>query len=66
VCGSGNISVAAFLRETGLLAEIGPRYTARQGMQVGRDGRVAVRVCDTAIEIGGEAVTCVDGTLRLA
>jgi PhzF family phenazine biosynthesis protein len=66
VCGSGNISVAAFLRETGLLAEIGPRYTARQGMQVGRDGRVAVRVSDTAIEIGGEAVTCVDGTLRLA
>jgi PhzF family phenazine biosynthesis protein len=64
VCGSGNISVAAFLRETGLLKEFGPLYTARQGMQVGRDGRVSVRVTAAAIEIGGEAVTCVDGTLR--
>jgi PhzF family phenazine biosynthesis protein len=66
VCGSGNISVAAFLRETGLLKEFGPSYTARQGMQVGRDGRVAVRVSADAIEIGGEAVTCVDGRLRVA
>jgi PhzF family phenazine biosynthesis protein len=65
VCGSGNIAVAAFLRETGLLREFGPLYTARQGMQVGRDGRVAVRVSAEAIEIGGEAVTCVDGTLRV-
>ena len=66
VCGSGNISVAAFLRETGLLQEFGPRYTARQGMQVGRDGQVQVRVSADAIEIGGEAVTCVDGRLRAA
>jgi PhzF family phenazine biosynthesis protein len=66
VCGSGNISVGAFLRETGLLKEFGTDYTARQGMQVGRDGRVAVRVTPDAIEIGGEAVTCVDGTLRVA
>jgi len=65
VCGSGNISVAAYLRETGLLKEFGPRYTARQGMQVGRDGRVQVRVSAEAIEIGGEAVTCVDGKLRV-
>lgn len=65
VCGSGNISVAAYLRETGLLEEFGPAYTARQGMQVGRDGRVEVRVSADAIRIGGDAVTCVDGTLRL-
>jgi PhzF family phenazine biosynthesis protein len=65
VCGSGNISVAAFLRESGLLQEFGAAYTARQGMQVGRDGRVAVRVTPDAIEIGGEAVTCVDGTIRV-
>jgi PhzF family phenazine biosynthesis protein len=65
VCGSGNISVAAFLRETGSLAEFGDAYVARQGMQVGRDGRVNVRLRPDAIEIGGEAVTCVDGTLRL-
>lgn len=66
VCGSGNISVAAYLRETGLLEELGAEYTARQGMQVGRDGRVQVRVSADAIRIGGEAVTCVDGKLRLA
>lgn len=65
VCGSGNISVAAYLRETGLLQEFGPRYTARQGMQVGRDGRVQVRVTADAIQVGGEAVTCVDGKLRV-
>ena len=65
VCGSGNISVAAYLRETGLLKEFGPAYTARQGMQVGRDGRVQVRVSADAIRIGGEAVTCVDGKLRI-
>jgi PhzF family phenazine biosynthesis protein len=65
VCGSGNIAVAAFLRETGRLEKLGPRYAARQGMQVGRDGRIAVRVSAAAIEIGGEAVTCVDGTLRI-
>lgn len=65
VCGSGNVSVAAFLRETGLLGEFGGSYTARQGMQVGRDGRVRVRVSPDAIEIGGDAITCVDGTLRI-
>ena len=66
VCGSGNVSVGAFLRQTGLLKEFGPSYTARQGMQVGRDGRVQVRVSGDAIHIGGEAVTCVDGKLRVA
>jgi PhzF family phenazine biosynthesis protein len=65
VCGSGNISVAAYLRESGLLEEFGSSYTARQGMQVGRDGRVQVRVSADAIQIGGEAVTCVDGKLRV-
>ena len=65
VCGSGNISVAAYLRATGLLKEFGSTYTARQGMQVGRDGRVQVRVSAEAIQIGGEAVTCVDGKLRV-
>ena len=65
VCGSGNVSVGAFLRQTGLLKEFGASYTARQGMQVGRDGLVQVRVSADAIQIGGEAVTCVDGKLRV-
>ncbi len=66
VCGSGNASVAAYLIHTGLISEIGTDYTARQGMNVGRDGLVAVKVDGDEIRIGGYAVTCVDGTLRVA
>src|SRR2546425_8506442 len=63
VCGSGNASVAAFLIHSGGLKKYGPRYVARQGMQVGRNGQVVVRVVNESIEIGGYAVTCVDGSL---
>lgn len=65
VCGSGNASVAAYLAHTGKLQEFGLQYTARQGLQVGRDGQVAVRVLGGVIEIGGYAVTCIDGRLSL-
>jgi PhzF family phenazine biosynthesis protein len=64
VCGSGNLSVAVFLRETGQTGRFGNAYVARQGMQLGRDGRVTVRLHKEEIFIGGHAVTCVDGTLR--
>jgi predicted PhzF superfamily epimerase YddE/YHI9 len=49
-----------------LISEIGTDYTARQGMNVGRDGLVMVKVEGDEINIGGYAVTCVDGTLRIA
>lgn len=67
VCGSGNISVGAFLAQSGLTDVYGSEYRARQGMQLGRDGRIAVRVLEggARIELGGDAVTCVDGTLRV-
>jgi PhzF family phenazine biosynthesis protein len=61
VCGSGNICVAAYLRHLGRAPSA---YVARQGMQLGRDGRVYMRVSAEAIELGGRAVTCVEGTLR--
>ena len=60
VCGSGNISVAAYLRH---FARAAPSYVARQGMQLGRDGRVYLRVEGDAIWLGGDAVTCVEGML---
>src|SRR6186997_1845958 len=60
VCGSGNISVAAYLRKIGKAEGAAGRYTARQGMQLGRDGRVLVRVEEGKIFLGGNAVTCVD------
>jgi PhzF family phenazine biosynthesis protein len=63
VCGSGNLSVGVFLRETKQLDRFGKAYVARQGMQLGRDGKVAVRVHADHIEIGGHAVTCVDGEI---
>jgi PhzF family phenazine biosynthesis protein len=65
VCGSGNASVAAFLAHTGLIREIGADYRARQGMEVGRDGEVAVNIENQVINFGGYAVTCVDGRLRI-
>ncbi len=63
VCGSGNISVAAYLRKTGRAARLGDRYMARQGMQLGRDGRVSVRFEGGKIFLGGSAVTCIEGSL---
>ena len=66
VCGSGNISVAAYLRFYKRTEDFGNSYLARQGMQLGRDGRVSVRVTERDIQIGGRAVTCVEGTLRIS
>ena len=63
VCGSGNLSVAAFLAFTKKIDSLGKRYLARQGMALGRDGRISVRVDEDGIRIGGHAVTCVEGTL---
>jgi PhzF family phenazine biosynthesis protein len=65
VCGSGNASVAAYLAHTGLVREIGSDYAAHQGMAVGRAGEIAVKITRGEIRIGGFAVTCVDGNLRV-
>lgn len=64
VCGSGNGALAAYRLATGA---VGPnsRYVAAQGAQVGRDGRVFVRIADGNIHIGGQCVTCIDGVLKL-
>jgi PhzF family phenazine biosynthesis protein len=64
VCGSGNAAVAAYLLYNGLVDVYGSEYTARQGMQVGRDGQVSVRIRGRSVQIGGQAITCVDGVLR--
>jgi predicted PhzF superfamily epimerase YddE/YHI9 len=65
VCGSGNLAVAHYLKQTNGLKRFGERYIARQGMQMKRDGRVHVRVDDDGVRIGGRAVTCIEGTLRI-
>jgi PhzF family phenazine biosynthesis protein len=60
VCGSGNISVAAYLRHFDRAPEC---YVTRQGMQLGRDGRVSLRLDGDDIWLGGETVTCIEGRL---
>lgn len=62
VCGSGNGCVAALVRREGLLGR--DSYVARQGRCIGRDGRIEVKFQGGAIWVGGQAVTCVDGTLE--
>jgi PhzF family phenazine biosynthesis protein len=66
VCGSGNASVAAYLHAQGRLQEIGQNYRASQGRELGRDGYVDVSVdAEGGIEIGGAAITCIDGSINL-
>jgi PhzF family phenazine biosynthesis protein len=67
VCGSGNATVAAYLASTGMLEKVGESYVASQGTEMGRDGEVFVRVLDSGrhIEIGGRAVTVIDGHISL-
>jgi len=67
VCGSGNATVAAYLTHTGILSQVGEVYVASQGTEMGRDGEVFVRVRDGGrhIEIGGRAVTVIDGHISL-
>jgi len=67
VTGSANASIGAYLNASGELTRLGTQYRASQGREMGRDGFVDVRV-DAAsgdVEIGGQSVTCVDGTLVL-
>jgi PhzF family phenazine biosynthesis protein len=65
VCGSGNLAVGAYLKQTNQVKRFGEAYVARQGMQLGRDGRVSVRIEADCIRIGGRAVTCVEGQIAI-
>lgn len=64
VCGSGNGAVAAYRLLTGQIRD-GDRYIASQGLQVGRDGYVHIRIDGSDIHVGGQCVTCITGTLDL-
>lgn len=60
VCGSGNAAVAAYRLLAGQVRD-GAAWTASQGRQLGRDGRVFVRIDGRDIHVGGQCVTCVRG-----
>lgn len=63
VCGSGTGAVAAYLRHTRQLNTFGRELLATQGEMVGRAGVLRLSISDEAIRVGGNAVTCIDGTL---
>jgi PhzF family phenazine biosynthesis protein len=67
VTGSANAALPAFLAHRGMLGRLAREYSATQGTELGRDGCVFVRVLDVQgrTEIGGQAVTLVDGEIRL-
>ncbi len=65
VCGSGNGSVAAYIRHTGQSAEFGSDFMATQGVVVGRAGVLRLSISEEAIRVGGNAITCIDGNLSL-
>ena len=67
VTGSANAALPAYLVHHGLLDRTGREYVATQATEMGRDGRVPVRVLDESgrAEIGGQAVTVIEGEIRL-
>jgi PhzF family phenazine biosynthesis protein len=67
VTGSANASLPTYLARYGLLKVTGREYVSSQGAELGRDGRVQVRVLnDTGLaEIGGQCVTVIEGEIRL-
>ena len=66
-CGSGNACIGAFLAATGEPTPL--TFTSEQGLEIGRDARVHVQVearpQSISVSIGGEAVTILQGELRL-
>jgi PhzF family phenazine biosynthesis protein len=63
VCGSGNGCVAALVRRDGILRA--RSYVASQGCCIGRHGLVAIEFDNETIWLGGHAVTCIEGSLRI-
>jgi PhzF family phenazine biosynthesis protein len=67
VTGSANAALPAYLVHHGLLDRTGREYVATQATEMGRDGRVSVRILDDTgrAEIGGQAVTVIEGQIRI-
>jgi PhzF family phenazine biosynthesis protein len=64
VTGSANACIAALLHERGSLGRLGSSYRVSQGREVGRDGRIDVRIePDGEVWIGGRTCTVIRGTL---
>jgi predicted PhzF superfamily epimerase YddE/YHI9 len=55
--------IAALVRQDGLLRA--RSYVASEGSGVGRDGRIAIEFEGDTIWLGGHAVTCIEGSLKI-
>jgi PhzF family phenazine biosynthesis protein len=65
VCGSGTGCVGAFIRHSGQIPHFGGEFLATQGAALGRAGVLRLALSEQAIQVGGNAVTCVDGTIAI-
>ncbi len=67
VTGSANACIGRYLAETGLIEKTGREYSASQGDELGREGRLTIRVSDdgASVHVGGRAVTTVEGTISV-
>jgi PhzF family phenazine biosynthesis protein len=66
VCGSGNGCVAAFIRNSGQNIRFGNDFLSSQGAAVGRAGMIRLSISPQRIQIGGAAVTCIDGHISVS
>ena len=64
VTGSANAAIASLLHARGALGALGAAYTISQGREVGRDGRIDVRIDgDGEVWIGGLSQTVIAGSM---
>lgn len=63
--GAANAAIAAFLHETGQLADIGYSYRVSQGREIGRDAILTLEVDDeNQVWVGGDCKTVIRGRLQ--
>ncbi|WP_387690124.1 PhzF family phenazine biosynthesis protein [Photorhabdus sp. RM71S] len=65
VCGSGNGSVAAFMRHHKVAMIDDKIVHSSQGKKLGRQGSIWLSHSDGKIFVGGGAVTCINGTITI-
>jgi PhzF family phenazine biosynthesis protein len=64
VTGAANAAIAGLLHARAALGPLGNAYVVSQGREVGRDGRIAVRIDDAGeVWIGGCTQTVIRGTM---
>lgn len=67
VTGSANACLGRFLAETGMIDRVSREYVVSQGTELGREGRVHIRVSEDGkrVQVGGQAVTTIEGTISV-